>query len=167
MNQEQQEYIFDDWLGRHRGILSKVARSFAADGHDRDDLLQEIGLQVWRSIPSYREEVSVTTWMYRVAFYTAISWSRKEQTRKRPSHTLQGEPPAREPPTDPRVDWLYAKIAELEPIDRSLALLLLDGFSYRDMSATLGISESNVGVRINRIKKRLTDQLQRENYCEL
>ena len=68
---------------------------------------------------------------------------------------------------DPRLDWLYERIAELDPIDRSLALLMLDGFSYRDMSETLGISESNVGVRINRIKTRLTDQRAREQKHEL
>lgn len=57
--------------------------------------------------------------------------------------------------TDSRVDWLYEQIALLNEIDKSLALLMLDGYSYRDMSAVLGLSESNVGVRINRIKKQL------------
>ncbi len=68
---------------------------------------------------------------------------------------------------DPRLEWLYEKIAEMEPIDRSLTLLVLDGFSYREMSETMGISESNVGVRINRIKSRLTKLLEEERPDEL
>ncbi len=59
-------------------------------------------------------------------------------------------------PTDRRLDWLYEQIAQLDHVDRSLTLLLLDGFSYRDMAETLGITESHVGVKINRIKTRLT-----------
>ncbi|MBV7339411.1 sigma-70 region 4 domain-containing protein [Chloroflexi bacterium TSY] len=61
-------------------------------------------------------------------------------------------------PSDPRVDWLYDQIAQLDPIDRSVCLLMLEGFSYKEMAELLGISESNVGVKIYRIKKRLVGQ---------
>ena len=60
---------------------------------------------------------------------------------------------------DPRLEWIYQRIAELDPVSRSLALLMLDGFSYRDMSQILGLSESNVGVKINRIKAALAAKL--------
>ena len=80
MNRTDPERTLNDWLGRHRGLLMKVARSFASTAHDRDDLLQEIAFQVWKSIPGYRSEIAETTWLYRVAFYTAINWSRKEAT---------------------------------------------------------------------------------------
>jgi RNA polymerase sigma-70 factor (ECF subfamily) len=170
MHHREREEILNDWLSRHKGLLFKVARSFAQSTHDQDDLFQEIAFQVWKSIPGYRPEVAESTWLYRVALYTAINWSRKEKAlekrireyRTRPLPKFQGQPIA-----DPRVEWLYARIAGLEPIDRSLTLLLLDGVSYREMSITLGISESNVGVRINRIKKKLTQQLERDKENEL
>ena len=66
--------------------------------------------------------------------------------------------------TDPRLDWLYNQIAQLNEIDRSLTLLLLDGYSYKEMAEIIGISESNVGVKINRIKKSLTNKSLENNY---
>lgn len=166
MNQIQQDKTLDGWLEQHKGVLLKVARSFAIDSHDRDDLLQEIVLQVWRSIPRYTAEVKESTWIYRVALYTAVSWSRKESKRKITRHETTHDPIDDAPVADPRVDWLYEKITELVPIDRSLALLMLDGLSYREISQALGISESNVGVRITRIKKQLVNKLQREGRHE-
>lgn len=167
MNEAQQDKRLNEWLDQHKGLLLKVARSFAIDSHDRDDLLQEIVLQVWRSIPRYTAEVKESTWIYRVALYTAVSWSRKESKRKITKHEITHDPIDRVPAADPRVDWLYEKITELVPIDRSLALLMLDGLSYREISQTLGMSESNVGVRMTRIKKQLVNKLQRQGKDEL
>lgn len=163
MNNQEQDEILDNWLTRHRGLLLKVARSFASQSNDRDDLLQEIVLQVWRSIRQYKAEVTESTWIYRVALYTAISWHRKESKRNQHHYEIAPEEIADPSRLDPRVEWLYEKIAELGPIDRALALLLLDGFSYREMSQTLGMTQSNVGVRINRIKQQLTTKHHREN----
>ena len=124
---------------------------------DRDDLFQEIIIQIWHSIPAFRQESSASTWLYRLSLNTAIKWTKK--TRKHDQvdaldnvqHLLQDN----RPEMDERLDWLYEEIHQLDEIDRSVALLLLDGFSYRQMAAMLGISESNVGVKINRIKQRL------------
>jgi RNA polymerase sigma-70 factor (ECF subfamily) len=170
MHHREREDKLNDWLSRHKGLLIKVARSFAQSTHDQDDLLQEITFQLWKSIPGYKPDVAESTWLYRVALYTAINWSRKEKSHEKRIRELRTQPLPNlqdQPHADPRVEWLYERIAELEPIDRSLALLVLDGCSYREMSETLGISESNVGVRINRIKKRLTNQLAREEENEL
>ena len=166
MNQQQQDQQLNDWLERHQGLLLKVTRSFAATSHDRDDLLQDIVLQVWRSIPRYVAEVAESTWIYRVAIYTAVSWSRKGAKRREIDMELTHDPAAVSHSKDRRVDWLYEKIAEMKPIDRSIALLMLDGVTYREISAVVGISESNVGVRINRIKKQLTARLSQEREDE-
>jgi RNA polymerase sigma-70 factor (ECF subfamily) len=63
---------------------------------------------------------------------------------------------------DPRLEWLYHQIAQLKDVDRSVALLMLDGFSYKEIAAIVGITESNVGVKINRIKAALAAQLAKE-----
>ena len=77
---------------------------------------------------------------------------------------MRAEIPAHDRGRDPRLEWIYARIAELDEVNRSLALLMLDGFSYRDMSQVLGLSESNVGVKINRIKAALSAQLAKEEH---
>lgn len=169
MQESEQEAILLDWLSRHRGLLVKVARAFVRSTADQDDLLQEIALQVWNSIPRYKKDIAETTWLYRVAFHTAINWSRKVKSRDRVLKEYQEQLSLfqREQKDDPRVEWLYEQIGELPAIDCSLALLMLDGFSYREMSETLGITESNVGVRVNRIKKRLAKQFEKEKNHDL
>lgn len=165
MNDDKQHALFDAWLRVHKGVLFKVVRAYAFTPEDRDDLFQDIALQVWNSIPRYRGEAAVTTWLYRIALYVAISWTRKERKHRAGKQPLEGFAhllTVAPHPQDPRLDWLYAHIAQLNPIDRSLMLLLLDGFSYKDMADILGISESNVGVKINRLKKRLAHQSQKE-----
>jgi RNA polymerase sigma-70 factor (ECF subfamily) len=161
MNAGEQRRVFDEWLSSHKGLLFKVVRAYAFSPHDRDDLFQEISVQMWNSIPNYRGESGAATWIYRVALYTAIAWTRREKKHhegKQPlteaEHTLTETIKFK----DSRLEWLYDQIGQLNEIDRSLTLLLLDGFSYKEMAAILGISESNVGVKINRIKKRLTQK---------
>jgi RNA polymerase sigma-70 factor (ECF subfamily) len=165
MNASKQQKIFETWLREHKGVLFKIVRAYAFTPQDQDDLFQEVAIQVWHSIPKYRGDAAVTTWLYRVALYVAIAWTRKEK-RRHPNHqpldgiahTLTTTPR----PVDNRLEWLYEQIAKLNLIDRSLMLLMLDGFSYQEMATILGISKSNVGVKINRIKKRLAHQSREE-----
>jgi RNA polymerase sigma-70 factor (ECF subfamily) len=159
MQRSQQKAVFDSWLAAYKGVFFKVVRAYAAKRQDQEDLFQEIAAQVWLSIPGFEGNSAPSTWIYRVALNTAISWSRKE--RKRRDRTLDGAAPALEPttaPIDPRLEWLYGEIAQLDEIDRSLTLLLLDGFSYKEMADALGMTESNVGVRIHRIRAHLTSE---------
>jgi RNA polymerase sigma-70 factor (ECF subfamily) len=159
MDEPAQRRIFEAWLSRHRGLLFKVVRAYTFTSHDQDDLFQEIVTQVWNSIPRYQAKSAETTWLYRVALNTALAWSRRERRHRGRTQALNGVEPALLPaahPPDRRLSWLYEQIAQLDHVDRSLTLLLLDGFSYREMAETLGITESNVGVKINRIKAHLT-----------
>lgn len=159
MDAPTHEKIFARWLHQHRGLLFKVVRAYAFTAHDQDDLFQEIVTQVWNSIPSYQARSAETTWLYRVALNTALAWLRRERRHRGRTEPLGSQEPALQRAAhapDRRLDWLYEQIARLDPVDRSLTLLLLDGFSYRDMAETLGITESNVGVKINRIKAHLT-----------
>jgi RNA polymerase sigma-70 factor, ECF subfamily len=74
----ERDRIFGEWLAGHKGILFKVVRAYAFEHADRQDLFQEVAVQVWRSVDAFRGESSVPTWMYRVALNTAIAWNRKE-----------------------------------------------------------------------------------------
>ncbi len=171
MEEREQKRIFEEWLARHKGVLFKVVHAYGFTPHDRDDLFQEISAQVWNSVPRFRGESNVTTWLYRVALNSALAWSRKERRHRDRTESLEtNEPALRETARakDPRLGWLYEQIARLDHVDRSLTLLMLDGLSYREMADTLGISESHVGVKINRIKnhlKSLTKEEQPHGVC--
>lgn len=166
MDDSEQRQIFDQWLNEHKGILFKITYAFAFTPRDQEDLFQEISLQVWQSIPNFEGEAKASTWIYRVALYAATVWARQEKTRpptrglSEVRHTLA----TKETPRDERLDWLYEQIGQLDPVDRAVSLLLLDGFTYRDMAKVLGISESNVGVKIHRIKKHLVRKSKETDY---
>lgn len=161
MSETEQQQIFREWLASYRALLFKVIRAYAFNADDQNDLFQEVCLQVYRSIPNFKAESAVSTWLYRIALNTAIKWSMKERKHTdgrqeigTMAHLLQsGEEPKNE-----RIAWLYSEIKQLNEIDRSLTLLLLDGYSYKEMAEMMGISESNIGVKIHRIKKHLVNK---------
>ncbi|MCW3089986.1 MAG: polymerase subunit sigma-70 [Ferruginibacter sp.] len=166
MTEKQQQQIFENWIDQHKALLFKVVRAYAFTAMDQDDLFQEITIQVWNSIPGFREESSVTTWLYRISLNTAIKWVKKERKHYQAEaiddvqHVLQ----ERKVQVDERLVWLYEEIYQLDEIDRSITLLLLDNFSYKEMAGILGITESNVGVKINRIKKYLISKSKKYDH---
>jgi len=156
------ELQFRQWLSEHTGLLVKVVRSFAEGPADQDDLFQEILLQVWLSLPNFRDESKPTTWLYRVALNTALAWKRSEKKRRGRQGPLPISDSAAQMTTSADmerdsqvVDQLYAAIRALPLAKRALVVLYLDGFTYREISEVVGISESNVGVSLNRIKREL------------
>ncbi|NBA85546.1 sigma-70 family RNA polymerase sigma factor [Emticicia sp. CRIBPO] len=157
MTEKGQQHIFEQWLSQHKALVFKVVRAYAFTAMDQDDLFQEISIQVWRSVTAFRQESSVTTWLYRIALNTAIKWVRKERKHQQDGNLEEVEHVLQENkmPVDERLVWLYEEISRLDEIDRSVTLLMLDNFSYKEMADILGITESNVGVKINRIKKHL------------
>jgi RNA polymerase sigma-70 factor (ECF subfamily) len=163
----EQKAVFDSWLSTYKGVLFKVVRAYASRRQDQEDLFQEIATQVWISVPGFEGNSAPTTWIYRVALNTAISWSRKEIRQRDKTNVLDSEPALQPSGTevDPRLEWLYEQIAQLNELDRSLTLLLLDGFSYKEMADALGMSETNVGVRIHRIKAYLTTQSRESKHA--
>jgi RNA polymerase sigma-70 factor, ECF subfamily len=167
MTAQEQETIFRRWLAAHLGLILKVVRGCAAAPQDQDDLFQDVCLQVWQSIPAFRGEAKETTWIYRVPFNTALAWRRGERRRREGHETFlkfdvspQTQPSHTEAlPEQEIVERLYAAIRRLLKVDASLALMHLDGLSYSEMADVLGISENYIGVKLNRIRKQLAEQL--------
>lgn len=149
-------HVLHEWLSEHSATLHRIARTFAAPA-DEHDLLQEILLSLWKAAPAFRGESSSRTFVYRVALNRALTWRRKERLRWSRMQTFPpgAEPNAIEPP-DERLDRLYAAIRQLGLMDRALILLSLEGLSYRDIAALHGISESNTGARLTRIRTKLS-----------
>ena len=163
MDIAEQQRRFTDWLREHSAIVHHVVNGFAS-GDDRNDLLQEVLLAVWKSIPAFRGQAKPTTYLYRVCHNAALLWIRTERNYRRRVELFGAFAPtesagAPDSLADERLALLYSAIHQLKPPERSLILLSLDGLSYREMAEVLGLSESNVGVKLNRIKTQLTQTL--------
>ena len=170
MTPHEQESIFRRWLSDHQGLLRRVVTSFAPTSEDQEDLLKETLLQAWISLPGFRGDSKDTTWLYRLAFNTAMVWQRKEQ-RRRVKHEAfsnfvahEPAPPNNSPAVDELIEQLYRAIRDLPKLEASLALMHLDGLSYREMGEVLGILENHVGVRLHRVRKQLAENLKGNDH---
>jgi len=165
VTEKEQEDIFKIWLSQYKGLFFKIVRAYTVAPMDMDDLFQEIVIQVWRSIPSFREACAVSTWIYRIAINTALTWARKEKKHRQVEGIGEGALLLSEEVVTPdeRLAWLYETIHQMDTVDRGIVLLMLEGFSYKEMAVIIGISESNIGVKINRIKKRLIVQSEKQD----
>lgn len=172
MLNENLESLFESWLIEHKGVVLKVARAYTLTTEDCHDLAQEILLQVWRSLPQFQGRASTSTWFYRVALNTALDWHRKEhrrQERQQPILAIEdlsvaGLDSSQQLVQREVVERLYAAIRQLPKTDAALILLYLDDRSYRQMAEVLGISQSNVGVKLNRAKKALGELMKDESH---
>lgn len=145
--------VIDD----HKGIIFKVANSYAKSVEDRKDLVQEIILQLWRSFDTYKEEYKYSTWIYRIALNVAISNIRKEKRRSKLFSTMPGSSILElSVETNEEMEqssrFLYQFINELKPLDKALVLLYLEDTPQREMAEILGLSETNISTKIHRIK---------------
>ncbi len=157
---------FSDLLQRHRGIVFKVASTYARRPEDRDDLAQEIAAQLWHAWPKYDPARSFSTWMYRVALNVAISHVREQSVRGRhDAIPLDGDlhdiadAGTSDHERDQQIRLLQGFIRRQAPLDRALLLLYLDDRPQREIAEILGISESNVSTKIGRLKQRIRDEL--------
>jgi RNA polymerase sigma-70 factor, ECF subfamily len=171
MMNEQLETRFKAWVQEHGGIVFKVAHAYTLTPEEAEDLAQEILLQLWRSMPRFEGRAAASTWIYRVALNTALGWQRKERRRRdrqRPVISIEDTPAAVDDAgrlhQREMVERLYVAIRLLPKADAALVLLYLDDLSYSEMAEVLGISESNVGVKLNRARKAL-GELMKEVVC--
>ncbi|MDF2189920.1 sigma-70 family RNA polymerase sigma factor [Paraflavitalea sp. CAU 1676] len=153
------EAEFTDLLNQHIGLIYKVCNIYCADKEDRRDLFQEIVLQLWKGYAGFKQEARFSTWMYRVALNTAISNYRRVRSRPRrvslEDAGIDIPDPGALPTANESVKLLYQAIAQLTPVEKAMILLHLDGCTYQEMAAITGISNNNVGVKLNRIKSKL------------
>jgi RNA polymerase sigma-70 factor (ECF subfamily) len=163
MSPSERDACFESWVQDHIAILYRVANAFAT-GPDRHDLLQELLLAVWRSVPEFRADSKPSTFMYRVSHNAALTWKRRQRNYRRKveqfASLMAREAPNASTRQQDALERTYAAIRELPELDRSLILLHLDGLSYREAAEIHGLSETNVGARLTRIRARLAKSLQ-------
>ena len=152
----------------NNGLILKVCNLYAATVQDRQDLYQEIVIQLWRAIPKFRSESKLTTWMYRVALNTAISDYRKQKriitTTELGLLTKEIEDQNEQTDKEERLKSLYEAIGHLSEIEKAIVMLYLEDKPYDEMEDILGINQNNLRVKMNRIKEKLRQLTKAEAY---
>jgi RNA polymerase sigma-70 factor (ECF subfamily) len=158
----------EDWfrhaMDEHMGIFLKTAHGFTVNAADRDDLVQEMLIAVWQALPTYRPDAcKLSTYLYRIAHNRALNWQRSRTRYHRKLERFAEYPHLALAAGDSadrqhQLDWLYALIRQLPPADRTLIMLQLDQLTHREIAEITGLTDSNVGVRLHRIKQWLSAQ---------
>ncbi|MGN7784080.1 RNA polymerase sigma factor [Niabella sp. 22666] len=144
----------------HQGIIYKVSALYRDSREDREDLFQEIVYQLWKSYPDFRGASKLSTWMYRIALNTAIAIYRKPRLSVTNYTNLpQHLHPLQKEAESENEEQLFEALRILSDAEKAIVALYLEEFSYREMAAITGLSETNIGVRLNRIKNKLKETL--------
>lgn len=150
---------FKDIYNKHRSKIYKLCFSYAGNADVAKDLLQDTFIKVWENLEKFRNESAISTWIYRIAVNTCLSYLRSE--RNKPKDALSDfilETKSEEvSEKNQQVALLYKCISQLEENDRMIITMVLDEVEYPEIAQVFGISEGNLRVKIHRIKQRLTE----------
>lgn len=158
MKTDVQAIQFEKAIKEHEGLIHKVCRIYAYTDADRQDLFQEIIIQLWRAYPKFKGQSKFSTWLYRVAINTAITGLRKKKD------FIQSYEPDKLPTEisdayhhEQEEQWqqLYTAIERLNEIEKAIVMLYLEDKTYDEMEDILGISSGNLRVKMSRIKEKL------------
>ncbi|WP_040250977.1 RNA polymerase sigma factor [Psychroserpens mesophilus] len=153
------EHSFVELLEKHQNIVHKVCRLYTNNQDAHNDLFQEITIQLWKAYPKFRGDAKFSTWMYRVGLNTAITLYRKSKRRIRTEEFENVQFKIKSEPYDDteeqQLKLLYKAVHQLNDIEKALVFLYLEDKNYNEISETLGISEVNARVKMNRVKKKL------------
>jgi RNA polymerase sigma factor (sigma-70 family) len=153
-----EEAPFLQLIDQHQGIIHKICRLYRDSTEDREDLFQDIVYQLWKNAPAFEGRSKFSTWMYRVALSTAITAYRKKKPAIRYTETLPEKHEAAEEPDEQR-EQLFKALKQLDDGDKALITLYLEGLNYQEMAEITGLTDNNVGVKLNRIKKKIQQLL--------
>jgi len=167
INNQEQQKLFHEIIELHSDVFHKVARAYCSNEDDKQDLIQEIMIQVWLSLSRFSNQCNITTWVYRISLNVAISFYRKQL---KTSHNLtelndHNVRIANEDKSETEVQLYFLDqfISELKEIDKAIIVLYLDNKSHSEIASILGISISNVGTKIGRIKEKLKSRFSNLN----
>jgi len=162
MKEKDKNQQFNKLLEQHKGILFKVARTYCQQEEDRQDLIQEIRIQIWRSLDKYNDTYQVSTWLYRISLNVAISFYRKNAKRLENTISINEQVSEIEEidstEKEEQLNQLMSFIYTLNDLDKALMLLYLESKTHIEIADILGISKSNVGTKIGRIKEKMKTQ---------
>lgn len=151
---------FSEEIARNEGIIHKVCRIYAKGPAHREDLYQEIVLNAWRTYHNFEGRSKFSTWLYRVALNTAFYQHRKNKIFNNVTDLAGAETIPLDEHDKEQLEILYRAIGQLDAVEKSIVLLYLDELSYKEISEITGLTETNVGVKLNRIKMKMKKILQ-------
>lgn len=154
----QQHDRFISLLESNLGIILKISKAYTPTIQDREDLINDITYELWKAFPGFKGKSKLSTWVYRVTLNTAMNYNRK--TRKKRDFLQRAieiyyDDLANETDSNPQIESLNDGIAELDEFSKAIILLYLDGYKHEEIAEITGISKSNVGTRVARIKEEL------------
>ena len=158
------EKEFISLLNQHQKIVYKVCNLYMDRHSDREDLFQEITLQAWKAYGNFRGDAKFSTWLYRVALNTAITFFRKEKKKPEIFSTdiIPEQPEEADSLIEEQVKAMYAAIGDLSKIDKAIIMLYLEDYSYTEIGEMMGITANNVAVKMSRIKIKLKEETQKQ-----
>lgn len=162
------ETIFLKLVNQHKGILYKASRIYADSMEDREDLQQEILIQLWKSYQNFKGNSEFSTWMYRVAINTAITYLKKEKQRSQ-SHTdaphhFEVQQEDYNPTKDKQLEIFYHAVQELNSLEKAVIFYFMEGLSHKEIGSNLGLSEGNARVKLNRTKEKIQQIIKKSGY---
>jgi RNA polymerase sigma-70 factor (ECF subfamily) len=146
-------------LESQQRLIHKVCWAYTRTPEDRDDLFQDIAVRLLSAAGNYDPGRKLSTWVYRVALNAAIDFHRQRKRRQKVSFVPDAQAQAAAPEVDEQFRELHELLQRQTDVNRALLLLFLDGNSHREIGEVLGISESNVGTRLNRLKNKLREKV--------
>ena len=161
--EESKESGFVKLLQENKAILVRISRVYTSNKYEREDLEQEIVYQLWKSIDTFSGKSKLTTWVYRVALNTALKHKKSISNTVQTRITDYKIKPVQEEQTDDKLQELYDAIQKLNDIERRIVTLYLSNMSYKSIGQATGFTETNIGTKMNRIRKKLKRLLRRNN----
>jgi RNA polymerase sigma factor (sigma-70 family) len=159
LHKHEQEKQFEKQIREHEQLLYKVCHTYAYTEADREDLFQEIVIQVWKAYPHFKGEAKFSTWLYRVAINTAINGLRKRKnfiTSYEPEKLpVDLSDDSRSEKDEEQFQELYKAIGQLNQVEKAIVMLYMEDHSYIEMEEILGIGQGNLRVKMTRIKDKL------------
>ena len=161
----EQEFL--QLLENHKGILYKISRLYMDDTDDRNDLVQEMTYQLWKSYQQFKGESQFSTWMYRVCLNTALTFFKKESKKVKSDQIREDYDQVDEIDSfdkENQLNHFYKAVQKLNSVQKALIFLYLEGKSHKEIGDDLGISEGNARVKLNRTKDKLQQIIKENGY---
>lgn len=149
---------FVSLLEKNLGIILKISKAYTNTVQDREDLINDIAYEMWKSFPQFESRSKISTWIYRIALNTAMNYRRDSNKKKdflKDSIEFLPDVPSDESDINPQIELLYDCISDLDEFNKAIILLYLDGYKHDEIADITGISKTNVSTRIARIKEQL------------
>ena len=154
------ETAFEDIIAANKDRIYRMCRAYATEATDADDIFQEVLLQIWKALPSFRQQSALSTWVYRICMNVCIRQQYNNKKAKKHLTTLDERFVAVVPAPDQndrqqKIDQLHACIRKLPETERAIMALFLEDMSYREIGQITGLTENHIAVKVKRIKGKL------------